>query len=932
MSDLTRTEVYSRPRFVSSPLFILASAMSLGILAGHYWTSQSKLIFILIIALSVGLGLVAFSLIGKKHFRSTKKRPLSTETNLTIASAFLVAAFVCTGIVLALIENRPIALERIARMYDTGVITSGEPVELTGIVQGQPEPAPDSFYLILRTESIRSKKTERNASGTVLLLAHAREQPVTKEYDALELRHGARLRVMTTLDREENFRNPGASSFTEYLERKGFDATAVIKSPLLIERLDDERVFLPLAWLYEWRQQLQRDFSKRFSPETAGVLGAALLGNQYNISRAAAERFRAGGTFHVLVISGLQIAFIGGLVLLIVRRLTRRRLLQFVLAATFLWAYTIAVGADPSVVRSAIMFTIIALAPAVARRANTLNSLGGAAIVLLAWKPGDLFDPSFQLTFLSVLSIVALAVPLLQRMQQVGSWRPTMETPYPPDCSSWFRGLSDALFWSDRAWRKEIAASNISYRLFKTPIAARLERWHVQRLLRFAVAAIVVSASVQVGMLPLLVIYFHRLSMAALLLNIFVGASMAMLALVALAALLLSHFTMWLGTPLVWLAEKVNWLMIHLVDPFTSLQIASIRLPHYSGWPASIYFVYYLPLGFLVFALARWNPLCPASIVRIKSKLFSAPRLRLASVTFAAALAIIVFHPFSATGPDGKLHVDFLDVGQGDSALLTMPDGTTLLVDGGGRPNINRSNADDVEADEAFERDTRSIGEGVVSEYLWARGLDRVDYILATHADADHIDGLNDVARNFTVRGAMVARTPADDSEYARFAATMKESGVPVQKISIGDVLRVGNVTAQVLWPPPSRDENAPSRNNDSIMLLLRFGDRGLLLTGDIEKEGEASVLKEGIALRSDVVKVAHHGSKTSSTAAFVATTHPSLAIISVGRRSMFGHPNREVVERWRASGAEVMATGQRGTITIVTDGRVLNVSTFVPH
>jgi competence protein ComEC len=433
-------------------------------------------------------------------------------------------------------------------------------------------------------------------------------------------------------------------------------------------------------------------------------------------------------------------------------------------------------------------------------------------------------------------------------------------------------------------------------------------------------------------MLPLLVIYFHRLSIASLLLNIFVGALMAMLAFVALAGVLLSHLSIWLGTPLVLLAEKVNWLMIHLVDPFVSLHIASIRLPHYSGWPAGVYVVYYLPLGFLVFALTRWNPLRPASIVKIKGKLFSAPRLRLASVTFAAALAVIVFHPFSATGPDGKLHVDFLDVGQGDSALLTMPDGTTLLVDGGGRPNINRSNADDVDADEAFERDTRSIGEGVVSEYLWARGLDRVDYILATHSDADHIDGLNDVARNFTVRGAMVARTPADDPEYARFAATMKVSGVPVQKIGAGDVLRVGNVTAQVLWPPPSRDENAPSRNNDSIMLLLRFGDRGLLLTGDIEKEGEASVLKEGIAARSDVVKVAHHGSKTSSTAAFVSTTHPSLAIISVGRHSRFGHPNMEVVERWRASGAEVMTTGQRGTITVVTDGRGLNLSTFVPQ
>ena len=916
MAELPGGQVASYARFVSSPLFILAVALASGILAGHYFGLQSKSVLILLINVCIGVALLSIALASKR-----KLRP---------ASLFLVIAFVAAGSVLSLIENRPIAANRIARMYDEGAIASGEPVEITGIVHGQPEAAPDSFYLTLRAESIRCKGTERNSSGTVLLLAHAREQKVKEEYGALELRHGARVRVLTTLDRENDFRNPGASSFTEYLERKGYDAAGVIKSPLLIERLDDERVFLPLAWIYEWRQQLERDFCKRFSPETAGVLGAALLGNQYNISRAAAERFRAGGTFHVLVISGLQIAFIGGLVLIIVRRLTRRKLLQFVLAATFLWAYTIAVGADPSVVRSALMFTIVALAPVVARRADTLNSLGGAALLLLVWKPNDLFDPSFQLTFLSVLSIVALAVPLLLRMRQVGSWRPTMETPYPPDCPHWFRLISEALFWSERAWRKEMANSNISYRLFKAPIAVRLERWHVQRVLRFAVAAIVVSASVQVGMLPLLVIYFHRLSMASLLLNIFVGALMALLAFVALAAVLLSYLSLWLGTPLVLLAEKVNWLMIHLVDPFMSLHIASIRLPHYSGWAANVYLLYFLPLGFLIIALARWNPLRPALISKSETKTFSRKKLRFAAVAFFTILALIIFHPFSAARPDGKLHVDFLDVGQGDSALLTMPDGTTLLVDGGGRPNINRSNADDLDADGAFERDTRSIGEGVVSEYLWARGLDRVDYILATHADADHIDGLNDVARNFTVRGAMVARTPPDDYEYARFTATMKETKVPVLKIGAGDVLRVGNVTAQVLWPPPGQDENAPSRNNDSIMLLLRFGDTGFLLTGDIEKEGEAAVLKAGIALHSDVVKVAHHGSRTSSTAAFVSTTNPSLAIISVGRHSIFGHPNKEVVERWRASGADVMTTGQRGTITVVTDGRGLNVSTFV--
>jgi competence protein ComEC len=260
-----------------------------------------------------------------------------------------------------------------------------------------------------------------------------------------------------------------------------------------------------------------------------------------------------------------------------------------------------------------------------------------------------------------------------------------------------------------------------------------------------------------------------------------------------------------------------------------------------------------------------------------------------------------------------------------------MPDGTTVLIDGGGKPNINRGTGDG-EAEGTFERDTRSIGEGVVSEYLWSRGMDRVDYILPTHADADHIDGLNDIAQNFKVRGAIVARSPADDPEYVRFATTMKTTGVPVETIGAGDILHLGNVTADVLWPPPTAEVNAPWQNNDGLVLRIRYGDHTFLFTGDIEKQTETAVLNEGVDLRSDVVKVAHHGSKTSSTDAFVAATHPSLAVISVGRTSMFGHPNKEVVERWRASGAETMTTGQRGTISVTSNGKELQIKTFIPQ
>ncbi|HEX5965792.1 MAG TPA: DNA internalization-related competence protein ComEC/Rec2, partial [Pyrinomonadaceae bacterium] len=768
---------------------------------------------------------------------------------------------------------------------------AGGTLVITGVLDGPPEYARDRVYLSL--------KVEHGFKGSVFLFAQ-REQLVS------DLRYGTRIRVTVRLMRTDNYRNPGVSPLSEYLERKGYVATGVIKGS--IENLGESTAFPPLAWLYDWRGRLQREIDSRFTPDTAGVLDAALLGNRYNLTRLTAERFREGGTFHVLVISGLHISFIGGIVLLATRRLTKRRLLQFLLPAGFVWCYSVAVGAEASVMRAALMFTFAGLGAVLFRPATSLNALGGATLVLLVQSPKEIFDPSFQLTFLSVLAIIVIAWPLLRKFAAIGAWYPTGETPYPPNCSRGLKAFCEALFWSEKRWKREMAQSSHHYRLFKVPFAAALERYKIQWCLRYVFGAMVVSAAVQIMLLPQMIVHFHRLSLASLVLNIVVSVLLAVLAAVALLAVLIAQVSTTIAAPVLQLAEWINWLMVHSVEPFSDAGLVSLRLPEYLGWVRLIYVAYYAPLLLLVVALHRWEPLS-----RFGNTDRSVLVLALIQLTL---IAIVIAHPLSAARTSGQLRVDFLDVGQGDSALITMPDGTTLLVDGGGRPRF-RSEA-------TFERESRSIGESVVSEYLWWRGLDRVDYVLATHADADHIDGLNDVVRNFTVNTALVGRTPANDPEFAKFSQSL--TNTYLQTVRSGDVIRFGEVELHVLWP---QAVGTDSSNDDSVVLNLKFRERSILLTGDIEKKAEAALVAP--ELRADVVKVPHHGSKTSSTAAFVSATNPRFAIISVGRDSMFGHPHAEVVERWKHGGAEVLTTGKCGTITVITDGTGLSVRGFVP-
>jgi competence protein ComEC len=923
-----------RPNYSSYPLAFIAAAFAAGVLSARLTSAPPAPCVVLAAAISVS---ALFAAVRKKN---------------TAAARLVMLAFACAGAALSSIEsNAARADTRLRSFYERGELAPGDPVEVTGVLERAPELAPDGLALSLRLEALRYGERERACSGRVELFAPLEGKRAAAAYDALELRRGARVRLMAALTRAERFRDPGVKPLGEYLEARDVDARGTLKSHLLVERLDDETVALPLALLDEWRMRLVRASDATFSPDASGVFKAAVLGNHYGLSRDTAERFREGGTFHVLVISGLHVAFVGGLVWAAARRFTRARLAQWALSVAFVWAYAVAVGAEASVVRAALTFTLAALAPALGRRAAPLNATGGAALALLVWRPTSLQDPSFQLTFLAVFAIVAVASPLLSNLKEVGAWRPTRATPYPPACPRACRLLAEALYWRERVWRRDIALETHSYRLFKNPLAARLERWRVQGALRFVFAAVLVSAVVQTVMLPLLVVYFHRLSLASLLLNVYVGALMVVMSFAALAALALAQLSTTVALPLVRLTEVAAALLAHGVDPFKRAHVASLRLPEYAGAASVLYALYFVPLLVLTVSLLRWRSLAGPPLTkggdskgegeaegkrRISST--KSRRLKVAACTWLVTTLIIIAHPFSAGRTGGRLRIDFLDVGQGDAALVTMPDGSTLLVDGGGRPSFRAPRGEEGDAEE-FEPDSRGVGEAVVSEYLWWRGLGRVDYVLATHADADHIDGLNAVLKNFEVGAALAGRAPSRDPEFARFAATAFSRGVPVYLLARGDRLRFGpagpfdpfgEVTADVLWPPAAANPDSASGNNDSVVLRLGFGRRTFLLTGDIESDAERAVVGAGDALACDAVKVAHHGSRTSSTPAFVRAARPALAVISVGQDSPYGHPHAEVIKRWREAGARVLTTGLSGAVTVSTDGEDLKVETYV--
>jgi competence protein ComEC len=884
--------------FSRQPMPVLAASFSAGILIAKFTAVDVR----------ASVAVCAIAAVTALVFRSKG-----------IATAMIAAAFAAAGMIASHTEQASIRPDRIKVLYDSGNVASGSVVEVEGTLASSPEPAFDGVFLDLAADELRFHGEERSVTGSVRIFV-AQEDPNLRS-ELSDLKYGSRARVACRMTREDQYLNPGVVTKREVLDRQAIDAVCTVKDERLIEHIADESVFVPAAWVHASRGTLIDAFRQNLEPQTAGVMIASLLGDKYFLDRGTADTFREGGTFHILVISGLHITFIGGLLLLLIRRLTRKRWLQFAATVAILWAYTIAVGADVPVVRASVMFTVLLFSYAIYRTSTLLNSLGVCALVLLVWRPSDLFNPSFQLTFVSVAAIVACAYPLVEKMRAIGTWTPTASRPFPPNVPSRLRRFCETIYWNSDAWTIESKRQIWTAKLFKSPHFGERGIANGRAAIRYTFEAALVSSVVQLWMLPLTIVYFHRVSLAGVLLNIWVGAFIAIESFAAMIGAVCALCSSLMARPFFTIADILNWMMLSVPRLFSDNGWASFRLPAYSHAGLVFYFLYFLPLVFFAVALAKWKPFdLGASSRSVRQR-----TLALTAAVFTALLAIIIFHPLSAPAADGRLHVDFIDVGQGDSALVTFPNGTTLLVDGGGRSDYRRVS----EGEDAFEPDTMSIGEAVVSRVLWDRGYSSIDHILATHADADHVEGLADVARNFKIGSAIFGRIPSNDPDLAELLGVLEQRGIATEIVSRGDRYKFGDATVEVLYPLIADEADAISDNDHSIVLRIVYGTRSILLTGDIEQGAERTLLDSGGTLTADVMKVPHHGSRTSSTQGFVDAVGAQYAVISVGRSSPFGHPHAEVVERLKRSGAQVLITGTSGMISVSTDGRDLQTATF---
>ena len=756
---------------------------------------------------------------------------------------------------------------------------SGRSATVTGQIVSDPEATSTRIKFTLQVSRFVNPASHTGIDSEVtgyqlLVYAHPPADLVGKRTMPY-FRHGDRVEVVGSLQIPEPIEN---FDYPAYLESQGIFGVFWAQEAAVLE--EDT-----LGWggrvrqpIYSLRRAMARGLDNALPPQEAALAQALLLGLRGQLPDPVVEDFRQSGTSHLLAISGLHL----GILLLIAvgmlqATLGRQSWLPLLLALVVVWLYVLLSGAPASVVRAAIMGSVYLAALGLGRpRESLAPALALSALVMTALNPLAASQISFQLSFAAMTGI-ALCLP-------------------------WQGALSQATarMVGNTGW-------------YGSSVMGVAAGW--------LVSGVVVSVAATLATLPLVALNFGRLPLLG------VPATIAATPLLpfALVGGLISA-TAGMVSPV------VGQVAGQVVGLPASLPIAALialvgwvpkwALEFEAHGPGLSWAWYGLLLAALVLSetrfyrfhvLGRLNELVaaggpPAAYASARTQV--GRYLWPVSVGLILAGAIAYLAVGQAVAGDGKLHVHFLDVGQGDAIFITTPNGKQALIDGGPE----------------FGGAAQALSERMLP---WDRSL---DLVIVTHLDSDHSRGLLRVLEQYRV-GNVVAGVPDRDSYlYAQWMEAVTGGNHRLTHLSAGMEFSLGEGLLVRVLHPPAAPLRGPAwdSNNNSLVLQLQYGEMSFLLTGDIEAEAERYLVRNTEGLASDVLKAGHHGSNSSSSNIFIRNVNPRWAVISAGLDNQYGHPHPDVMHRLGAVvGQEnIFSTATHGSIHFSTDGERLWVST----
>jgi len=744
-------------------------------------------------------------------------------------------------------EPRPrfIALNALAFLLGAGRLLIAQPAITPAHIAWYNDG--DSLTLtakIIDEPDVRDTYTNLRVAAQRIRLKNGDESPV----EGLVLLRTARYPEYHYGDTLEIFGKPETPPVFEGFSYKDYLARFGIHSMMRrgkITLLRPQTGFSLYTGIYRFKEKAHQVINRILSEPEAALLNGILLGIQSGIPRDLYDQFNATGASHVIVISGSNISLLVGLLLLAGQKAIGKRS-AFFLALAGVTVYTAMVGADAAVVRAALMGVLFILAMYVGRPNVVLNTLFVSALAMTLYNPLTLWDVGFQLSFLATLGLVTLVSPL------------------------------------------EHGAATLLNRLGVTSLP---------RAAGVLNEALLVTIAAQIITTPLIVYQFGRFSVVSLLTNFLIVPVQPLVMIFGGLATLAGLIWLPLGQLVAWAAWLPLAWTIWMVQWTANFRWAQFELPAMPFW--------LMALLYLTLAAAVWAIGHPAERRRLSFSRDSGGGVKLPVLGLAAGLLLLLW---AATQhlPDGKLHVAFLDIGQGDAILVTTPNGRQILIDGGPSP--------------------AKLGQRLGEEMpFWDRSI---DVVISTHPDADHITGLVEALDRYRIDTILISDADSSSSLFDEWNERLQAHAYRPTLAWQGMRLRLDKAVEAIVLNPGPAVENLDSPNDHSVTLKLTMDAVSFLLSGDAEIPAEQAMINSGQDLRATVLKSPHHGSKTGSSAAFLEAVNPQIVVISVGKENRFGHPAPEVLQRYADYGITVLRTDKLGTVTLITDGKQLWLET----
>lgn len=669
--------------------------------------------------------------------------------------------------------------------------------------------------------------------------------------DAPPLYVGDLVQVETKVRPSRGLLNPGGFDYGAYLRRAGIQAggTVTIREGVGVKVLAQVGRSL-MAPIDRWRGHVREATLRSLDAQTAGIYLSLITGETGYLNQEVRDAFMAAGVTHILSISGSHLGFVGVVIFWVVRRAV------LALPTPFLLRLSRKVTAT-RIAAAATILPVVFYALLAGAEVATVRSLLMLFVFLGAVWFGRLHSVG-----------TGLAVALLL----IVGWHPLA----PFDISfqlSFLSVLAIVLFVS--VWH----AADEGLRNLP-PKGGGAFVW----LKKQAIEAVLIGLVVTVVTAPLVAMHFNQLAWVGGVSNLVVVPLVGLLIVpLGLAACLTTLFGGMSELAIAWLLQTLLEALVWVVNGFAAIPGAELRVASPPVWQV---LGFYLLLGGVFLKWGRW-----------------AGRV---SIGLAAGLLLIWTWSPRDLPRSGAVRVTYMDVGQGDAALIETSDGRTMLIDGG------------------TANDQYDIGRMVIAPLLWNRGIHRVDTVVATHPQQDHIGGLAFVARKFEVGEVWTNGVIRDVSFMRRFEDILTARGIVRRAVSEADgELSLGSCRGRVLNPGgvlPAGAENLTGKqqNNQSVVVRLECGGATFLFTGDVEREAEAAMANKGGTLRAGVLKVPHHGARGSLHESFLLAVSPDVAVVSVGLGNSYGHPAPAMLETYARLGIRVLRTDRDGAVTVM--------------